>query len=221
MLSSQLHEKLVSLSTPLLVDARVRLGLSESHLDPGIRPVVPFTRMAGTAVTVRLEMATDESSADLTLLTDTYESQSPESYSIIAIQVPEELSGHGIVGEGATTLARAHGFVGALIEGTARDSHDLRKMNFPVFSRLIAPGYIVGKASAVAANEPVAIGGRTVNPGDIIVGDNDGAIVIRPGELGDIVAKAQAIKEWEHRILPALAAGQSTKEALAAAGPMP
>ncbi len=79
----------------------------------------------------------------------------------------------------------------------------------------------MGKTSAVAANEPVVIGGRTVYSGDIVVGDNDGVIVIRPEELSDIVAKAQAIKEWEHRVHAALATGQSTEEALAAAGPMP
>ncbi len=221
MLSLQLREKLLSLSTPLLVDARVRLGLSESHLDPGIRPAVPFTRMAGTAVTVRLEMATDEFPADLALLADTYESQSLESYSIMVIQVPEELRGYGIVGEGGATLARAHGFVGALIEGAARDSHDLRDMKFPVFSRMIAPGYIHGKALAVAANEPVVIGARTIYAGDVVVGDNDGVIVVRPEELSDVVAKAQAIREWEHGVNAAFAAGQSAKEALAVGGEMP
>ena len=104
MLSSQQYEVLQALSTPLLADARVRLGLLESHLDPGIRPVVPFTRMMGTAVTVRLEMATDESSGDLSLLRDTYASQAPGSFSIIVIQVPEQLHRYGIVGEGAATL---------------------------------------------------------------------------------------------------------------------
>ena len=221
MLSAQMREKLLDLSTPLLVDARDRLGLPESHLDSGIKPVVPFTRMAGVAVTVRLEVPTDASAADLTLLSQTYESRSPGSHSIIAIQVPEELHGQGIVGEGAATVAGMHGFVGALIEGAARDSHDLREVGFPVFSRAVSPGYIVGKVSAVAADEPVIIGGCTIHSGDILMGDNDGVVVVRAEELEDVVARAKAIKEWEHRVHAVLAAGKSSAEALSAAGPMP
>jgi regulator of RNase E activity RraA len=57
MIDADLLNTLSSLSTPLLVDARLRLGLPEGDLDPGIRPVVPFSRMVGTAVTVRLEAA--------------------------------------------------------------------------------------------------------------------------------------------------------------------
>ena len=221
MLNSQLREKLESLSTPLLVDARVRLGLPESHLDPGIKPVVPFTRMIGRAVTIRLKVENDPSLADLTPLTDLYEAQSPGTWSIIVIEVPEELHGRGIVGGGAATLARSHGFVGALVEGTARDSHDLREMDFPVFSRSVAPGYIMGKTTAIDANEPVVIGGRTINSGDIIVGDNDGVIVIRPDELDDVVAKALAINEWEHSMHSAFAAGKDSIEATEISGPMP
>ena len=221
MLNSQQREELLDLSTALLVDARDRLGLPESHLDPGIRPVVPFSRMAGTAVTVRLELPADPASADLSLLSKSYESPPPDTHSIIVIQVPQELHGHGIVGEGACTVARIFGFVGALIEGAARDSHELRDLEFPVFSRTISPGYIVGKVSAIAANEPVFVGGRTIQSGDVVVGDNDGVVVIRQEELGDVIAKAKAIKEWEHQVHTAITAGRDFEKALAEAGPMP
>ena len=220
-LCAKLRESLLSLSTPMLVDAMVQEGIPESYLDAGIRPIVPFSRMVGTAVTVQLEVARDESAAEMKLLSRAYQSGPGTNYPIIVLQVPVELHGYGIFGEGAATCAHAHGYVGALVEGAARDSHDLRGMDFPAFSRTIIPGYIMGKASAVALNEPVVIGGRTIHSGDVIVGDNDGVVVIRPEKLEDIVARAQAIKNWEVRGNKRLAEGMSFEEVDELTGPMP
>lgn len=221
MLESEVRDALLSLSTPLLADARSRLGLPQGHLGHGIRPVVPFSTMVGSAVTVRLEVAARKDSADLTPLIAAYESQSEVSASIIVIQVPVELHDRGIFGEGAATMARQHGYVGALVEGAVRDTHDLMAMEFPVFSRRVTPGYIMGMASAVAVGEPVLVGGRTIHQGDVIVGDNDGVIVIRPDELNDVTARAQAVRDWEHRFLSLLAAGTPYGDIEGIVGPMP
>ena len=220
MLDANLRESLLSLSTALLVDARDRLGLPESHLDPGIRPAIPFCKMVGTAVTVRLDLAQDPESADLTPLNQAYESQSGAG-AIIVIQVPTALHAQAIFGEGSATFAGRQGFVGALVEGGLRDTKELRDMNFPAFSRTIAPGYIIGKASAVAVGEPVTVGGRTIRSGDVIVGDNDGVIVIEPDELDEVVARAVAICEWETRFHAMLADGVSYADVLEQVGPTP
>ena len=221
MINTQLRQRLVSLSTPLLADARYRLGLPETHLDGSIRPAVPFTRMAGVAVTVRLETARNEASADLGAMIRAFEAQTKGSSSIMVIQVPEELHNQGIFGEGSATLSRKHGFVGALIDGAVRDTQELKEIEFPAFSRTIAPGYIVGKATAVSAGEPLDIGGRTIHEGDAIMGDNDGVILIRPDELDEVVARAEAIKEWEAKVHGAIARGSSHKEIMEIAGEMP
>ena len=221
MLDQDMRERLESLSTPLLVDARCQLDLAETHLDAGIKPVVPFTTMAGTAVTVLLEAVCDESNADLTELTEAYVSQDVKSNLIIVIQVPPELHSYGIFGGGAATLARANGFVGALVEGAVRDTHDLREMQFPAFARTVAPGYIVHKSAVTSVSEPVVIGGRTIRQGDVVVGDNDGVVLIRPDELETVVAKAEAIAEWEHRTHELLGTGLSLQEAEQRVGPMP
>ena len=167
-LSAERREDLLLLSVPLLVDARASLRLPESHLDRGIRPVVPFSRMVGTAATVRLELARDASTAGLGLYEQACGSKGERDYPIIVVYVPAELHGDGILGEGMATLARASGFVGALVEGAVRDTQDLRVMEFPAFSRTIAPGYIVGKATAVERDQPVVIGGRTIHVDDVI-----------------------------------------------------
>ena len=220
MLSPEQSQRLANLSTALLADARVRLKLPENHLDPGIRPVVPFTVMIGTAVTAELETVEDEAAADLTPLLEAYQAQSRPG-SIIVIQIPRELHGHGIFGEGAATLARRHGFTGALIEGAVRDTPDLARMEFPAWSRTVAPGYIVGKSRVAAAGRPVRVGGRTIHPGDIVAADNDGVVVIRPDESEAVIAKAEAIKEWEQRAHRASSDGADYREVLRRAGPMP
>lgn len=94
-------------------------------------------------------------------------------------------------------------------------------MEFPVFCRNVSPGYIVRKVNAVAANEPVVVGGRTIHSGDVVMGDNDGVIIVPWNELGDVMDRAEAIMWWEHQVHSAVAAGQTSAKAVAAAGPMP
>ena len=220
-LEARVRETLLSLSTPLLADARYSLGLSESHLDSGIKPVVPFTRMVGTALTVRLEAVPEGETADLAPMVQAYQSGRDTAYPVMVVQVPAEAHEAGIVGEGAATLALQNGFVGALVEGAVRDTHDLRDMGFPVFSRAISPGYIVGQVSAVAVGEPVQVGGRTIAAGDTIVGDNDGVIALALAELEAVISRAAGIKDWEHSMHSRIALGASPAEAREASGPMP
>ena len=220
-LDARRRETLLSLSTPLLADARFSLGLPEAHLDSGIKPVVPFTRMVGTALTVRLETAAEGETGDLSPMVRAYESGREMAHPIMVVQVPAEAHEAGIVGGGAATMALQNGFVGALVEGAVRDTHDLRDMGFPVFARAISPGYIVGKVSATAVGEPVQVGGRTISAGDAIVGDNDGVIALPLGELEAVIERAAAIQAVEHSMHSQMALGRSVAEARDASGPMP
>ena len=218
MLEAELRESLMSVATSELVDARSRLGLSESHLDPGIRPVVPFSRMVGTAVTVRLEFAHNEESADLSVLNQTTQTDSPGS--ILVYQLPPQLHAHGVFGRGAATRARRSGIVGALVDGAVRDTEDLRRMEFPVFSRTIGPGFLLGKASVSTVGEPVRIGDRTIFAGDVIAADNDGMVIISPEEVEAVITRALAIKEWEEPRHAMIANGVDYKDVERLSGPL-
>ena len=220
MFNSEFKQRIMNLSPAFLVDARSRLKLTESHLDSGIRPVVPFTSMIGTAVTVELELAKDEGMADLTLLVEAYEAQDKPG-SIMVIQIPLSLHEYGIFGEGAASLAQKGGFVGVLVEGAVRDTVDLRRLEFPAFSRTIAPGYIMGKVRVASIGKAVRIGGRVIKQADVIVADNDGVMVIPPDELEDVVTRAEAIKEWEHRVHQLFLDGVSSRDIRRLAGAMP
>jgi 4-hydroxy-4-methyl-2-oxoglutarate aldolase len=220
MQDTKLEQKILSLPVAFFADAKVRLGLPDSHLDPGIRPTVPGSRMLGSAVTARLEVARSADTADLSLMSKAYSSP-PESGCIMVVQVPEELHDRAIFGDGSAIMARANGYVGALVDGGVRDILELAEMQFPVFSRTITPGYILGKALAVATYEPVLVGGRTIHSGDLIYGDTDGVIVLRPDEVERTVERALLIKEWEDGFHAMLAAGHSHEETTKTLGPTP
>lgn len=93
---------------------------------------------------------------------------------------------------------RNHGFAGCAVDGYIRDIDEISRMDFPVFARGVTPQgpYKNGPGEI---NVPIAFGGQVVFPGDIVVGDTDGMIFVRPSEAEDILAKAwgQHAKENE------------------------
>ena len=219
MLDSKNRDLLESLPTPFLIDAMSAEGLLQRQLDYGIRPVTAFSKMVGVAATVKLGLAADEASSDLMELENVYRTESESSSRIIVIEVPNELHAFGIVGDGAATMARRNGFVGALVEGAVRDTHALREMDFPAFSRTISPGFIMGKASIASVGEAVLVGGQTIHDGDVIAADNDGVVVIRGDELDRVVTRASTINEREERGKQLVAEGRSWKEVEEILGP--
>ena len=221
MLTEEKREQLLQLSTPLAVDAMDRLGLPEAVLDPAIRPVEPNTRMVGTAITVLFVSQPDRSRANLARYSEALENSSGLFCPIITLQVPPEHHHRGVFGDGAATTARQNGFVGALVDGAVRDTHDLQRMQYPVFSRAVSPGYIVGKVEAVSRDEPVRIGGVLVDPGDVVFGDNDGVVVIPSDKLDDVLDRAQAIRAWEDEVHQWMKQGYSIDDAIARTGEMP
>ncbi len=221
MLTITKREALLRLSTPLVVDAMNQLHLPEGVVDPAIRPVIPFTKMVGTAVTVLLESQFNQRKANLDAYFQIFEISKEMAFPIITVEVPKVHHHQGIFGKGTATMALRNGFVGALIEGAVRDTNDLCRMKFTAFSRTIAPGYILGKVEVVHCNKPVYIGGIAVSAGQIIFGDNDGVVVIDPTYLNTVIEKAQAIQKREDKVHRLITKGCSSKDAEMNVGPMP
>jgi 4-hydroxy-4-methyl-2-oxoglutarate aldolase len=116
-------------------------------------------------------------------------------------------------GENSATSIQVRGAVGTVIDGGCRDTAALRKMQFPVFTRAYSPGGLTKTHYPVAMDVPVDFGGIRVNPGDIIVGDDDGLCVI-PNEIEEEAAKwVTAYGEKDSAVAPALREGKSVAEA--------
>jgi regulator of RNase E activity RraA len=115
-------------------------------------------------------------------------------------------------GELLSTSARAHGAVGAIIDGLTRDAAKILTMDFPVFAAGFCPLDSKGRLDGVSFGEPIRIGECSVRPGDYVFGDIDGVVVIPTGLAEQAFAGAMEKVSGENRVRTELAKGRSARE---------
>lgn len=118
---------------------------------------------------------------------------------------------HGYFGEVMAESAMARGIAALVIEGGVRDSAQIAELGFPVFSeRICIRGTTKEPGLAGALHRPVVIGGVTVRPGDLVVGDADGVVVIPAAEIDATIAAGIEREEKERRLIERLRTGETT-----------
>ncbi len=119
----------------------------------------------------------------------------------------------GYWGEIMTFAAQQRKIGGLVIDGCVRDKSLIQEMKFPVFSRgLCIRGTVKNQEGTI--NQPVAIGDVVITPGDLIVGDDDGVVVVPREELEGAIEASEKREQKEEQFLKELAAGKSTLELL-------
>jgi 4-hydroxy-4-methyl-2-oxoglutarate aldolase len=175
-------------------EAQGRTGL----MKPYLRPIYATARLAATAVTVSCQPG------DNLMIHAAIEVCRPGD-ALVVVTASE--STDGMFGELLATSCQAHGIVGLVIDAGVRDVSDLTVMNFPVWAKAISAQGTV-KASPGSVNIAVVCAGALVVPGDVIVGDQDGVVVIKR-EMADEVAQLGAIRlEKERKNRERLRAGE-------------
>ena len=174
------------LSVATVHEAQGRVGL----LSPEIRPVKAGLKLVGRAVTV---FATP---GDNVMIHVAMEQCEPGDVMVVAVNSRSEC---GYFGDLLATLMQARGIAGLVIDSGVRDLADLRQMGIPVFSRCISAQGTV-KETLGDVNVPVVCGGQVINPSDLIIGDDDGVVVVRRHELDLVAQKSEAREDKEAAI---------------------
>jgi 4-hydroxy-4-methyl-2-oxoglutarate aldolase len=134
------------------------------------------------------------------------------SESVLVVTIGEEIQ-HGFWGEVMTEAALARGVRGLVTDGAVRDSRAIREKAFPVFCAAVAvPG--TSKKSAGILNQPIILGEVEVRPGDYIVGDDDGVVIIPAEAMAAVIGSARIRTEKEMLFIEKLRQGESTVDLL-------
>jgi len=136
----------------------------------------------------------------------------PGSILVYVLEDGLEIAG---IGNLMATAAKVRGLAAAVIDGGARDSDEIEQIGFPVFSRSITPATSVGRYVSVAKQIPVTCAGITVRPGDWLVGDRDGVVVIPVEKLDRVLELIRQYDDKETKMVPIIKETKSMLKALA------
>lgn len=205
-----LLERLSALRSALVSDCLDQTGVRSNALASRIRPLTPGLRLAGRAVTVRI-VPVNRVPEDRSLWYRG-ELQAIDALRPGDVLVTSTLPEGPFFGELLATAAQARGAAGAVIDAAGRDVAQIRELGFPVFLASVNPLDSLGRLDVDATNVPIECGGVRVEPGDLVLGDDDGVVVVPAAQAEEVISLAEVKSAAEDVVRLALAAGASVWE---------
>jgi len=194
-----------------VADATEQLYKQRSYMSHEMRPLAP-AKFAGPAVTVLLKKEEHQEGAPASKgMLDLIDSAAPGSVYVMVLENGPDYAG---IGGLMATAMKYRGFAGAIIDGSVRDTPQIRKLQFPVFSRGVVPSTTINHYRVAGVNVPVTCAGVRVNPGDIITADEDGVAVVSRAQAAEVLKRAQELDDTEHRMIPFIEKFRSISEAV-------
>src|SRR5258708_13002562 len=198
-----------------VADAMEQLYGQRAYMSHHMGPLFT-TKFDGTAVTVLLKEEEHKEGAPAAQgMLAAIDAAPPGSVYVMVLDDGADFAGiGGLMG----TARKYRGFAGAIIDASIRDTPQIKKLQFPVFSIGVAPSTSINHYKFAGANIPVTCAGTRVNPNDIIVADEDGVPVVPRAKAAEVLKKAQELDNTEHPIIPSIQTFKSIKEAVAKFG---
>jgi 4-hydroxy-4-methyl-2-oxoglutarate aldolase len=178
--------------------------------------LVNGTPIVGRAVTSLVKPASPEQATPALSTKHSVEmidNAEPGEVGVIVMEGTLEIAAMGNL---MATAAKVRRMAGMVLDGAIRDVWDIRRMGLTVYARSISPRTAVGHYATVARNVPVECAGVTVRPGDIIVADEDGVVVVPQERAQEVLKKAQEIDDRERGMFPFIKQHKSLQKAIEA-----
>lgn len=197
------------ITTAILSDSLDAAGLRHQVLEQRLEPVVPGSRAVGRATTVRFEPSTDDDPDDpYRDAIDYIDSVRAGQLVVIATDGSNESA---FWGELFSAAALGAGAVGVITDGNLRDTDRIAGLGFPAFSRSRRPIDYRARMRVVETDQPVTICGVRISPGDLVMADDDGVVVVPSERETEVLDVARERAGRESTVLTELLSGESLR----------
>jgi len=204
------RDRFAAVPTAALVDAMDDLGLREQTLPPAIRALAPGARLAGQAFTVE-GRPSEHRDWDAAIRKTLAMLGAVPAGHVAVYQCNHDRSAH--FGELSAASLASRGVAGCVIDGGCRDIRLIEELGFPVFARFVTPEDSTWRWEVTATQAPIEIGTVSVAPGDWVIGDEDGVVVVPAGSAEPVLGAAEAKVGTESLVRAAVRNGMTPLEA--------
>ena len=198
-------------STGNIADAIEEATGARGWMSADMKPIFD-SRVVGRAATVVLRPVLKNDARKYPNLTLELLDQAPAGS--VLVFVMQDGIDIAAMGNLMGTTAKVRGLAGAVIDGAVRDVAELRRIGFPVWSRRISPATSVGRMVGAEKQVPVKCGDILVNPGDYIVGDTDGVVVVPAAAAERVIELLKQYDDKESKMIPIIEKEKSMLKAL-------